>query len=194
MKNILACAALAVSFVAPAAVQAQALPAPVIAVVDLERVTGQCNACKVAAATLRSQVNAVQAREKTLGAPLQAEQKAIQAAIDALKGAAPDSALQARIRAFQTKQQSGADELSRQQQQFKNNQAYVQKQIQDKIGPVYTQTMQKRGANVLLEVSSTLAAAGSLDVTADVLAGLNAALPSIATTAPATAAPSTQGR
>jgi len=45
--------------------------------------------------------------------------------------------------------------------------------------------MQKHGANVLLEVGSTLATTTSVDVTADVLAGLNAALPSIVTTAPA---------
>ena len=55
--------------------------------------------------------------------------------------------------------------------------------------------MQRRGANVLLETGSTLAAASAVDVTNDVLAGLNAALPTISTTAPAAPAKSQpQGR
>ena len=49
--------------------------------------------------------------------------------------------------------------------------------------------MQRRGANVLLEVGATLATAASIDVTNDVLAALNTALPTVATVAPATAAP-----
>jgi hypothetical protein len=47
--------------------------------------------------------------------------------------------------------------------------------------------MQKRGANVLMETGSTLATTTSVDVTNDVVAALNAALPSISTNAPATA-------
>ena len=36
--------------------------------------------------------------------------------------------------------------------------------------------MQRRGANLVIEASSTLKVGAGLDVTADVLAGLNAAL------------------
>ena len=43
----------------PRAASAQAVPAAVIAVVDLEKVTADCNACKTAAAALRSQVTAL---------------------------------------------------------------------------------------------------------------------------------------
>ncbi len=100
-----------------------------IAVVDLERVTGECNACKTAAAALRSQVTAVQNREKTLAAPLETEQKAIQTQIDALNGKEPDAALQNRVKSFQAKQQQGAQEIQSQQQQVQRNQQYIQKQI-----------------------------------------------------------------
>ena len=41
--------------------------------------------------------------------------------------------------------------------------------------------MQRRGANVLLEQGATLASPPTLDVTNDVLAALNAALPSVST-------------
>jgi len=57
--------------------------------------------------------------------------------------------------------------------------------------------MQRRGANLLVEQGATLASTTSVDVTNDVLAALNAALPTVSTTAPASAAPAAkqpQGR
>ena len=187
MKKLLLSAALAASMLAPTAVSAQAVPPATIAVVDLEKVTADCTACKTASAALRSQVTALQNRERTLATPLETEQKSIQAAIDALNGKDPDAALQARVKAFQTKQQQGQQEIAAQQQQIQRNQGFIQKQIADKLGPIYQQVMQKRGANVLIETGSTLATSRSVDVTADVVAALNAALPTIATNAPAQA-------
>ena len=192
MKTLLISAAFAAALVTPAAASAQAIPAAVVAVVDLNRVTAECNACKTAQAALRSQVEAYQTREKSLATPLQTEQKSIQAAIDALKGKEPDAALKTRLQAFQTKQQQAAQELQNQQQQIQRNQQYISKQIQDKLNPIYQQVMQRRGATVLMDVEATLATSQSVDVTNDILAGLNSALPSIVTTAPAQQAP--QGR
>ncbi len=98
------------------------------------------------------------ARETALATPLQTEGKSIQAAIDALpKGQEPDAALEARIKAFQTKQQAGAQELQRQQTQIQRNQAYISQQISAKLGPIYQQVMTRRGANVMVEVGTTLA-------------------------------------
>jgi len=185
MKTLLISAALAASIVAPTAATAQAVPAAVIAVVDLERVTGQCNACKTAAAALRTQLTNYQNRQKALAGPIQTEQQSLQTAVAALNGKDPDAALQARIKTFQTREQSAATELQNSQQQIQRNQQYIQKQISDKLGPVYQQVMTRRGANVMLEAGSTLAATNSVDVTNDVLAGLNASLTTISTTAPA---------
>jgi outer membrane protein len=185
MKKLLISASLAAAVALPSAAQAQAIPAAVIAVVDLDRVTSQCNSCKTAAAALRAQVTALQNRETALATPLQTEQKAIQAVIDALNGKEPDAALQARVKAFQTKQQQAAQELQRQQQQVQLNNQYVQKQVAEKLGQIYTQVMQKRGANMMVEIGQTLASGANLDVTSDVLTALNASLPSISTTAPA---------
>jgi Skp family chaperone for outer membrane proteins len=194
MKKLLIPVSLAASAALPSAAQAQAIPPAIVAVVDIDKVTNECNACKTATAALRSQVQSYQSRENALATPLQTEQKSIQAAIDALKGAEPDAALKARITAFQNKQQQGATELQRQQQQIQRNQQYVQKQIADKLGPIYSQVLQKRGGNILLEQGATLATAQSLDVTNDVLAALNAALPTIQTVAPAATTTTTQGR
>lgn len=193
MKKLLVSAAIAAIAMVPSAAVAQAVPAAVVAVVDLDRVSSQCNACKTAAAALRSQQASLENRRKTLAAPLETEGKSIQAAIDALKGGAPDAALQGRIRSFQQKEQQGTQELQRQAQQIQRNQQYISQQIQTKLNPIYTQVMQRRGANVLLEVGATLATAASIDVTNDVLAALNTALPSVATVAPAApAAPKPQ--
>jgi Skp family chaperone for outer membrane proteins len=192
MKKLFLSVLLGASVAMPTAASAQALPAAVVAVVDLDRVTLQCNACKTASATLRSQIASLQNREKTLATPLQAEIKSIQAAIDALQGKAPDAALEARIKAFQTKQQAGAQEVQNQQAQIQRNQQYIQKQISDKLGPIYQQVMQRRGANVLVESGATLATASTVDVTNDVLTALNAAMPTLQTVAPAQAQP--QGR
>jgi outer membrane protein len=191
MKTLLFSAGLAAAMIAPAAASAQAIPPAIVAVVDLDKVSSQCNACKTASATLRSQVSSLKARETALAAPLQAEGKSLQAAIEALpKGTEPPAALQTRIQAFQNKQQQGAQELQRQQQQIQRNQSYISQQISAKLGPIYGQVMQRRGANLMVEVGTTLASGASLDVTNDVLAGLNAVLPSVSTTAPAQAAPS----
>ena len=193
MKTLFVCAALAASALAPAAASAQSVPPAVVAVVDLNRVTSECTACKTASATLRSQVTAYQAREKALAGPIETEQKSLQSAIDALGGSkAPDAALQARVKAFQAKQQTAAQELQRQQQQLERNQAYIRQQIATKLGPVYQQVMQRRGANLLMETSATLASSTSVDVTSDVLTALNAAMPTLQAVAPAQTQP--QGR
>lgn len=185
MKRLLISASLAASAILPSAGHAQAIPGAVVAVVDLDKVTSECNACKTAAAALRSQATAFESRRQALATPLQTEGKSIQAAVDALGGKEPDAALQARARAFQTKQQQAEQELSATQQQIQRNNQYIQKQIADKLGPIYTQVMQKRGANLMVEVGATLATGASLDVTNDVVTALNSALPTIQTTAPA---------
>jgi len=191
MRKIAILAAASAAAILPTGASAQALPGAVVAVVDLQRVSSECTACKAASTALQGQVTALRNREQTLGSPLETERKSIQTAVDALKGKDPDAALQARIRAFQAKQQQGAQELSKEQAQIERNQAYVSQQITTKLGPIYQQVLQRHGANVLLEQGATLAAAATLDVTNDVLAALNTALPTVSTTAPA-AAPSAQ--
>ncbi|MEA3067220.1 MAG: outer membrane protein [Sphingomonadales bacterium] len=185
MKKLLIATSLAASAFVPSAAHAQAVPAAIIVVVDLDKVTSDCTACKTASAALRAQVTALQSRESALATPLQTEQKSIQAAIDALGGKEPDAALQARVKAFQTRQQQGSQELQRQQQQIQLNQQFVQKQIAAKLGPIYTQVMQRRGANIMVEIGQTLASSAGLDVSNDVVTALNAALPTIQAVAPA---------
>jgi Skp family chaperone for outer membrane proteins len=130
-------------------------------------------------------VTAFQNRQKTLASSIQTEGQSLQTAVNALNGKQPDAALQARVKAFQAKQDAAQAELAGQQQQIERNQAYIRQQIVAKLGPIYQQVMQRRGANLMLEAGSTLATTTSVDVTNEVLAALNSAMPTISTTAPA---------
>ena len=175
MKTLLFSAAFAAAVIAPTAANAQALPAAVVAVVDLDKVTSDCNACKTAATTLRGQVTSLQDREKALADAAPDRKKSIQAAIDALKGKEPDAALQNRIKAFQTKQQPGAQEFSA-SSAIQRNQRYIQKQIQTSWGRSTAGHAAPRRHRTWSSRRDPRDAA-AVDVTADVVAALNAALP-----------------
>jgi len=184
MKILLVTAALAAAVV-PTVASAQAIPAAVIGIVDLDRVTRDCTACKAATATLQSRATALQNRQRALIAPLETEGKAIRDAAEALKGKPADAALEARAKAWETKRNNAAQEVQRTQEQLQRDQQYITQQIAAKLAPIYSQVMQRRGANLLVEVGNTVAVSNTVDVTNDILTALNAALPSVQTNAPA---------
>jgi Skp family chaperone for outer membrane proteins len=196
-KSVIGATLVAFAAFVPAAAQAQKLPDTVIAVVDTSRVYQECNACKTAQAQLQAQGTSFQQRAQQLAQPIQTEGQSIETAIKALNGKQPDAALTARIQALQTKQASANQELQGRQQNLESMRANVVKQINDRLSPIFTQVMNARGANILLDSDATLASGRSLDVTNDVLAALNQQLTSISVTplpqAPA-GQPSTQGR
>ncbi len=183
-------AALAASIVAvPAVAFGQAVPSPTVVVVDVQRATSQCNACRTALTQLEAQVNSIKALQTSLETPLRTEAAAIQAAGAALNGRAPDAALQARATAFEAKQRDAQRQLAAREATFQRNREFVLKQIGDKLTPALGTVMTRRNANVMLDAANVVRAAPGLDVTADVIAALNSTLPSISTTAPAQAAP-----
>ena len=175
-------------------VLAQQVPNAQVAVVDLDKIGRDCNACKAAGATLQSQVGAFNTRRQQLNTQLEPERTSLQTAVNALNGKQPDAALTTRIQAFQQKEVNAAQELEKQQNQIQRNQAYISQQINAKLAPLLQPAMQKRGANVLLDSGAAIRFVPAVDITNDVLASLNAALPSVATTAPAQPATNPQGR
>ena len=189
MTKMLFAALAASTFVVPAVASAQALPAPVIAIVNIQRAQTQCNACKTALAQLETQLNGLNSLKTSLEAPLRTEAAALETAASALAGKPADAALKARATAFQNKQSDAERQLGARQQAFQANRAHVLSQINTKLEPVVAAVLAKRGASVMLDTSQVIRSAPALDVTADVIAGLNASLPSISTTAPAQAAP-----
>ncbi len=179
MKYFLISAAFAASVLAPSAALAQQVPAPIVVVVDSNRAANDCNACKTAAASLRSQASAFESRRNTLTTQLGTERQAIQASVTALQGKQPDAALQARIKAFETKAQAAEKELGDTQQRLQSVNANILRQIKAKLDPAVNTVMTQRGANLAIEVDNTLAHAQGLDVTTQVIAQLNATLSSI---------------
>ncbi len=195
MKTMLTFAALAASAIAvPSVALAQRAPAAVVVVVDSDRIYRDCTACRSAQTQLQGRLTALQSRQKTLADQLRPEGQAIQTAVQALAGRAPDAALRGRAEAFQKKQDDANQELGRSQQNLQSIQANIVRQINARLNPVITQVMTARGANLAVDTNATLAHSQTVDVTAAVLAGLNAALPTVSLTPLPAQAQQPQGR
>lgn len=182
MRNFLLLSAVAAAVAVPTAAQAQRAPAAVVVIVDSDRIYRECNACRTAQAQLQAQVTALQNRQQTLAGQLRPEGEAIQTAVQALGGKQPDAALRQRAQAFQQRQEQAQRELAQMQQNIQSIQANVVRQIDERMRPVINQVMTQRGANIAVDVDATLAHAQTVNVTDAVLAGLNAALPSVSLT------------
>jgi outer membrane protein len=203
-KLALGAAMAALSIALPGVAQAQKAPGAVIVVVDTDRVYRECTACKAAQTQLQSLVASARTRATQLGQPLQTEAQSIEQAGAALRNqsgaarAAAETALNTRVQAFQQRQTTAQQEVARLEQNIQSTQQNVLRQINVKLNPVITQVMNARGANVALDVNATLARAGALDVTADVITALNGSLPSVSVTplpqAQQPAQPQPQGR
>ncbi|GGD89451.1 hypothetical protein GCM10011515_06420 [Tsuneonella deserti] len=185
--------------VVPTAAHAQKVPGAVIVVVDTERVYRECTACVAAQSQLQGLVTSSRTRAQQLGEPLATEGQSLEQAAAALAkqtGAARTSgetALKTRVEAFQQRRTAAQQEMAQLEQNIQSTQANVVRQINERLNPIISQVMNSRGANVALDANSTLARGANLDVTNDVLAALNAALPSVSVTPlPAPAAPAQQ--
>jgi outer membrane protein len=174
---------------AAVAAQAQQLPAAVVAVVNRNQIAQTCTPCAAATGQLQAQGQAFQSRQAQLAGPLQAEQQAIQTAINALPAnGQPDAALTARIRAFETNRDAASAELGRTQQTLQRNENYVVQQILQRMQPMIQQVAQQRGATVVLDTTDVLTSSPQVDLTPAVLALMNANATPFNVTAPAPAA------
>ncbi len=191
MKTMLLAAA-AIAVAIPTGAMAQRLPAATIAVVDTTRVGRECTACVAAQAALQAQEASANQRAIQLGlvsgvqgqpGALDREAQELQTAVEALpQGRQPDAALQQRIQNFRQRQQNAVQELRMLQQNLQSTQVNVTMQINRALQPIYTQVMTSRGANLIISTDARLASAATLDVTNDVLAQLNRALPAVSIT------------
>lgn len=182
-KTLIAALAIAGASLGAGTVSAQALADAKVAVVDVERVMSQCTACVAANGQLQTQQTQFQQFAQQQSAPLQTERTAIETALRAANGK-PDAALEARVRAFQTRAEPVQRSISEREQTLRRNAQYVEQQIAQKLVPVIQQIAQQRGATIAVSKGSVLFAATSADITDPVLAALNQQLPSVSTTAP----------
>lgn len=194
MKTIFKAAALAAlalgtATALPTAAFAQAAAAQTsIIVVDMDRVGSDSAAGKSGQTQLKSKLDSLQARGKTLADQLRSEEETLLKARQA-NTMAPD-AFQAKVKELQTKQNSARTELGNRENELQRSQAYVRQQIFNAVGPIVQAVMRERGASIVLAREAALAVSPTLDVTAEVIRRLDAALPRVNATAPA--APATK--
>lgn len=180
MRKIILLAAVAATVVIPAAVNAQARGG--IIIVDTDQILKTCTACTSAASQLQQKQSTLRSRAQTLQTQLTTEGKPIQDAFQALNGKKPDAALQARIDAFQTKETNARKELATSEQQLQSTAQNVQQQIAGRLVQIVEQVRARRGAALAVSKDATLANDPTGDVTSEVLAALNSALPSVSVT------------
>ena len=103
-KILLGAAFVALAASAPAVLQAQQLPAPVIAVVNTDQIFTTCTQCAAANTQLQAQANALQARVQTLQQQIQAEGNALEPLVQnqSPEQIRANAALATRIQNFQT--------------------------------------------------------------------------------------------
>jgi Skp family chaperone for outer membrane proteins len=186
MKKIaysLALSAMAVAAPALIAAPAHAQAAASIIVVDLDRVIADSNAFKGASATLKPQVDSLQARAKALGTQLETEAGSLSKARET-NTMAP-AAFDAKIKEFQGKQTAARSELEGKQRSLQLANAYVIDQINKALDPLIKTLMTEKRAQIALAAGATIAVGPGVDVSPELLTRLNSALPRVNTTPPA---------
>lgn len=189
MQKIALGAAFAVlSLALPGAAQAQKAPNAVIVVVDTDRIYRECTACVAAQGQLQTMGTQLQQQAQQLGQPLQQEAQSIEQAAAALRnqtGSArttAETALQTRVQQLRQRETGVSQQLVQAEQNLRSTQAHVLQQINTRLNPLISQVMAARGANIAVDVSATLAHANAVNVTDQVLAQLNASLPTVSVT------------
>jgi Skp family chaperone for outer membrane proteins len=189
MKKLLISIALAsAAIVAPVASPAfsQTLPAAVVIVVDLDQMYRESAAAKAATVDLKSKDDALRSRASQLQSSLGAEQQQLAQSRPA-QGSAPATvtAWETKARDFQTRQQQAGQELEKRQSDLQAARQFVLKQINDALQPIITTVMRERGASVAIAKGATLDSTSALDMSNDIMARLDKALPRVSTTPPA---------
>lgn len=203
-KIILGGAFVALAATAPAVLQAQPLPAPVIAVVNTDQIFSTCTVCAAAQAQIQAQANTLQQRVQALQTQIQTEGTALEPLVanKTPEQIRADAALATRIQNFQTMQQNADREVTQSRERIQRNLNFVRQQIGQRIQPALQTVSAQRGATVVIDSSQALISSPALDITAPVLAivnqnttplNVNAPAPTPAPASP-TATPATPNR
>ena len=196
-KIILGAAFVALATNSPVVLQAQALPAPVIGVVNTDQIFRTCTQCVVANSQLQAQGTQLQQRFQALQTQIQTEGSALEPLVQnqTQEQIRANAALATRIQNFQTMQQNAEREISQSRDRIQRNLEFVRQQIGQRIQPALTTVAQQRGATIVLDSSQALISSPALDLTAPVLAIVNQNSAPFNVNAPApTPAPAAAGR
>ncbi|MDE2303772.1 MAG: OmpH family outer membrane protein [Sphingomonadales bacterium] len=158
-----------------------------IAVVNMSAVIGNSTAYRTAEQQRQTAFKPVVDQANARKAQIIAQ---LQPMVDKLKRDEAAHASQADLAqeqaAIEQIQQAGQQELQRMLEPAQLSEAYVQEQIGDKLGSATQAAMTRNGVSLLLKSDSVLQVTSqNYDLTPEVLAELNAELPSVSITPPA---------
>ena len=186
MKTLFKTAALATTLLAMP-LRAQTLPAPVIVIVDMEEIISTSAAGKTAQAELKTRFDGIQARLQSLRTQYGAEEQALIKTRPTAAGPAA-TAWETKARDLQTRKTKDEQDLATRNQQFEASRQNVLRQINAGAEPIISTVMRERGASIVLAEGATLQHTAALDVTKDVVARLDKALPRVSAAPAAPAA------
>lgn len=187
LKTMISAAALAVA--APAMAQS-------ISVADLDKAvqstsayTNAQNAIKV---TYKAQIDQFNTRSTAINAEL----KPLADAFDAARKApnANQTALRTQYEAIEKKREAGQQELGKILQPVQLAQAYVNEQIVAQLDAAIKRAMTKKKVDLVLVPQATVSYQPTIDMTADVTAELNTAIPNANIVPPAGWQPGNRGQ
>jgi Skp family chaperone for outer membrane proteins len=175
----------------PALAQAQAAAGPLVpglAIADLDGVVANSNAYKTAQqqrpVTYKAQIDQAEARRKAITAQLQPLVTKFNA--DRQAASPNQAALQQQAAQVQQIQQAGEQELRQILQPVGYSEAYVQEQIADKLDAAVKAAMVKKKVSLLLSPQAVTAFNNNAyNISQDIIAELNTALPSAQLVPPA---------
>ena len=164
---------------APAPAAAVAGPVvPGIGVANLNAAVAGSNAFQVAGqqrqTTYKATYDAAQARATQIDTELKALADKFNADKTAKK---PDAVLQQSVVAYQQRQERGKEEIRQILMPVMLSEAYVEEQITDKLDQAVQAAMTKRGVSLLLQPDTLIARANGYEMTAAIVAELNALIP-----------------
>jgi Skp family chaperone for outer membrane proteins len=182
---LLASAPLVAAISLPTAALAQATTN--VAVANVEEAVQRSSAFAAAVAqiktTYKAQIDAFDARQKSLQAELQPLVTAFQTAQRAPN--ANQAALQTQANTIQTRQQAAQRELQTLALPFGRAQAYVEEQISAKLEAALKAAMVKRKVNLVVAPQATISYQPTADITNDIVAELNTLVPTASIAVPA---------
>jgi outer membrane protein len=183
MKKLIIALALATAAVS-APVAAQTLPPAVIIIVNMDQVFQQSAAGKAAQAELKTRLDGIQARLASLRTSFGTEEQTLSQTRPTAPGPAA-TAWEAKVKDFTTRKTQAEQELAKRDADFQASRQSVLKQINDGAQPIITTIMKERGATIALAEGATLQHSAAIDVTSDVIARIDKALPRVSTATPA---------
>ncbi|WP_288417230.1 OmpH family outer membrane protein [uncultured Novosphingobium sp.] len=172
----------------PALAQAAGTLVPGLAIANLDAVIANSNAFKAAETqrqtTYKAQIDQANARSTAINAQLKPLADKFNA--DRQGGKVGQAALEQQAASIQQIQENGQAEIQRITQPIALSRAYVQEQIQDKLDQAVKAAMAKKKISIVLNPDAILAVNNNAyNLSQDILAELNTALPSAQLVPPA---------